>query len=103
MQVSLGVNQCILGRPANEPAQIAKVLPMKALVLYQRDDCALCDEALIVLMQAGCSEPESQFIDDDPALEARYGQRVPVLAQRGRETELDWPFDAAAVKRFACG
>lgn len=70
---------------------------MTGLVLYQRDDCHLCDQALEVLAMARVPEPESVFIDDDLALEARYGVRVPVLRDaRGRE--LDWPFDAAGVR-----
>ncbi|MFC6839408.1 glutaredoxin family protein [Xanthomonas theicola] len=66
------------------------------LTLYQRDDCRLCDQALLVLAQARVGDLESVFIDADPALEARYGARVPVLRDAaGRE--LDWPFDAATV------
>ena len=41
----------------------------------------------------------SVFIDGDAELEARYGERVPVLrAEDGRE--LGWPFDAAAARAF---
>ena len=66
------------------------------LILYQRDDCHLCDLALAVLAQARAPEFESVFIDDDAALEAAYGARVPVLRDAdGRE--LEWPFDAAAL------
>ncbi|KPN21479.1 glutaredoxin [Xanthomonas sp. Mitacek01] len=66
-------------------------------ILYQRDDCHLCDLALAVLAAAGAPDFESVFIDDDAALEARYGSRVPVLQDvDGRE--LDWPFDAEAVR-----
>ena len=49
------------------------------LILYQRDDCHLCDLALGVLAGARAPEFDSVFIDDDEALEARYGERVPVL------------------------
>ncbi len=67
------------------------------LILYQRDDCHLCDLALDVLAAAGVPDFESVFIDDDVALEARYGSRVPVLrANNGRE--LDWPFDVEVVR-----
>ena len=38
-------------------------------------------------------------IDGDAALAARYGPRVPVL-RRDDGAELDWPFDADAVRRF---
>ena len=43
---------------------------------------------------------ESVFIDDDEALEARYGLRVPVLRDAGRDIELDWPFDVETLHDF---
>lgn len=70
------------------------------LALYQRDDCHLCDAALDVLAQAGVPDFESVWIDGDPALEARYGERVPVLRDEARGRELGWPFDVAAVRGF---
>lgn len=70
------------------------------LVLYQRDDCHLCDLALDELAAARVPEFDSVFIDADPALEARYGVRVPVLRDRERDAELDWPFDRGAVRRW---
>lgn len=69
------------------------------LVLYQRDDCHLCDLALEVLAAVRAPDFESVFIDDVPALEARYGARVPVLRQ-GDGRELDWPFDAGRLSAF---
>ncbi len=71
---------------------------MSALILYQRDECHLCDLALAVLAEARVPDFDSVFIDDDPQLEARYGIRVPVLRDGARQIELDWPFDAAAVR-----
>ena len=70
------------------------------LVLFQRDHCPLCDAALDVLAQAHAPEFDSVWIDGDPSLEALYGDRVPVLRDTGRDTELAWPFDAAAVREF---
>ncbi|PPT72538.1 hypothetical protein XarbCFBP8152_20975, partial [Xanthomonas arboricola] len=57
-----------------------------ALVLYQRDDCHLCDQAVEVLAQARAGEFSSVFIDGDAALESAYGERVPapVLPRPGR-------------------
>lgn len=66
--------------------------------LFQRDDCMLCDQALAVLAAAGVPDFDSVWIDDDTALEARYGVRVPVLRDAESGRELDWPFDAAAVR-----
>jgi len=40
------------------------------------------------------------FVDDDAQLEARYGERVPVLRDEDSGEEIGWPFDAAAVTRF---
>ncbi|QDI02820.1 MULTISPECIES: glutaredoxin family protein [Xanthomonas translucens group] len=67
-----------------------------SLTLYQRDDCQLCDQALLVLAQARVGDLESVFIDGDAVLEARYGERVPVLRDAG-ERELGWPFDVRRV------
>ena len=67
------------------------------LILYQRDDCHLCDLALEVLAQARMPDFDSVFVDDDADLEARYGDRVPVLREQESARELNWPFDAPAV------
>jgi len=72
---------------------------MSGWVLYQRDDCHLCDLALEVLAQARVPEFDSVFIDDDAQLEARYGTRVPVFGD-GTGRELDWPFDAATLQQW---
>ena len=69
-----------------------------ALILFQRDYCHLCDQALDVMAEARAPDFDSVFIEDDPALELRYGLRVPVLRDDARDIELDWPFDAAAVR-----
>lgn len=67
-------------------------------ILYQRDDCHLCDLALAVLAVAGVPDFDSVFIDGDADLETRYGYRVPVW--RVGERELDWPFTADAVSQW---
>jgi len=71
---------------------------MVRLTLFQRDDCHLCDMALEVMALARAPDFRSLWVDDDPALEARYGTRVPVLRDEDSGRELDWPFDAAAVE-----
>jgi hypothetical protein len=77
-------------------AQHFSTIWSRMFILYQRDDCHLCDQALAVLAQARVRALESVFIDDDADLEAQYGVRVPVLRDaKGRE--LDWPFDAARL------
>ena len=76
---------------------------MSQLILYQRDYCHLCDMALEVMAQAQAPEFESQWVDDSAELEARYGTRVPVLRDVRDGRELDWPFDAVAVRAFLAG
>lgn len=68
------------------------------LILFQRDDCQLCDLAMAILAQANAPDFETVFIDDDEALEARYGIRVPVLRDDASGVELDWPFDADRLR-----
>lgn len=73
------------------------------LTLFQRDDCPLCDEAYEVLAAAGAADFDPVWIDGDLGLEALYGARVPVLRREDSGAELDWPFDAAAARRFLAG
>ncbi|HEY8586453.1 MAG TPA: glutaredoxin family protein [Rhodanobacter sp.] len=73
---------------------------MPHLILYQRDYCHLCDLALAVLAEARAPDFDSSWVDDSVELERRYGTRVPVLRDERDGRELDWPFDAAAVRAF---
>ncbi|HXE66883.1 MAG TPA: glutaredoxin family protein [Rhodanobacteraceae bacterium] len=73
------------------------------LTLFQRDDCKLCDEAVALLAQARVPDFESAWIDGDAELEARYGERVPVLRDDASGRELGWPFDMAALRAFMSG
>lgn len=79
------------------------VPPVPRFVLYQRDDCHLCDLALAVLAEARLSTFESVFIDEVPGLEARFGARVPVLREDVSGTELDWPFEVSVVAALHAG
>lgn len=76
---------------------------MTSLVLYQRDDCHLCDLALEVLAQARVPDFDSVFIDGDEALEARYGERVPVLRDETTGKELAWPFGLEQLGDWMAG
>jgi len=85
-------------RPLPNPA--FPELPHVRLILFQRDDCHLCDLAVGLLAQVRAPDFDSVFIDDDEALEARYGERVPVLRDVDGGRELDWPFDAEGLKTW---
>ena len=87
-------------QPRPAPQQLLVRDAPLPLILYQRDDCHLCDLALEVLAAARVPEFESVFIDDDAALEAEYGARVPVLRDTARGVELDWPFGIETLKRW---
>lgn len=59
------------------------------VVLYTRPGCHLCEEARREMLAAGCAEQYELAevnINDDPALAARYGWDIPVIAIDGRET-----------------
>jgi hypothetical protein len=88
--------------PDRNPLPLAQATrgdpPADGLRLYLRDDCGLCDQALAVLAAARAPLPWWVVIDGDPVLEARYGQRIPVLALGDRE--LDWPFDSDTLRAW---
>lgn len=73
------------------------------LILYQRDDCKLCDEAVALLARARAPEFGSVWIDGEAGLEARYGERVPVLCDEDSGRELGWPFDSDSLRAFLQG
>jgi glutaredoxin len=72
------------------------------LILYSRPGCHLCERAQAMLTplcrELGVALAVSN-VEDDPRLEAAYGERIPVLVQDGVEL-LVWPFDRAQA-RFA--
>ena len=75
------------------------------VVLYARRGCAPCDRALDALRRL---RREADFalrvvdVDGDPALAARYGEAVPVVAVAGAEVSAG-RFDRAAVRRAIFG
>ncbi len=71
------------------------------LILLSTDHCALCDEALGLLLSmpelAGVSLRVVDVAEEEELMET-YGQRLPVLCCAGRE--LAWPFAATDVLRW---
>lgn len=73
-----------------------------ALTLYSRAWCHLCDDMLTGLqsLQSGLSlELTVIDVDSDPALEQRFGDRVPVLMHGEREL-CHYHLDSAAVTDY---
>ena len=71
------------------------------VVLYGREGCSPCAHARDALRRLGrefAFELREQDVDEDPALVARYGDRVPVVAVEGHEVS-EGRIDSAAVRR----
>ena len=72
------------------------------LVVLSRDYCHLCGEMVEALQALQRSIPfsiEVLDVDDDPRLEARYGERVPVLLA-GDEELCHYRLDPVAVNAW---
>jgi glutaredoxin len=74
---------------------------MHLVELYTRPGCHLCDVAKEVLDRVRQSTPfelEVININSDPALEAAYGQEIPVVLVDGKKVA-KFRIDEAALKR----
>jgi glutaredoxin len=72
------------------------------VVLYTREGCHLCQDALAVLRQCAKAYPlqiEEIDVDQDPHLAAEYGEKVPVIAIDGRPRLWGRP-NAALLRRL---
>ena len=61
---------------------------MRAVTIYSRPGCHLCDEMKAVVQKVAQSVPlvvEEIDITSDAELEARYGLEIPVLMINGRK------------------
>jgi glutaredoxin-related protein len=67
--------------------------------LYGNPFCHLCAEAEAILHRAGIAATRIDITENQDLFE-KYSLRIPVLQRIDNDTELDWPFDAAAVSRF---
>jgi hypothetical protein len=72
------------------------------LTVYGRAYCHLCDDMIagLRIMQGGHSfELDVINVDSDPALEQRFGDKVPVLAADGDEL-CHYHLDVAKVNEY---
>ncbi|HQR51224.1 MAG TPA: glutaredoxin family protein [Methylophilaceae bacterium] len=69
------------------------------LNLYGTENCHLCEDAQLVLREAGLSWRDVEISEDD-ALLARYGTKIPVLLRPDSGDELCWPFGVQEVQDF---
>jgi hypothetical protein len=73
-----------------------------ALILYSRPDCHLCEAMaadLEPLLRAKGAQVELVDVDSSPALERRYGLRIPVLVAGDIELS-GYPLDRERVARY---
>lgn len=75
----------------------------ESVTLLGTSACHLCDEAeamLVATLNPEFFEINKLDIADDDVLVERYGVRIPVLRRDADESELNWPFDVAALIQF---
>lgn len=71
------------------------------ITLYTGTGCHLCEQARIILDEVvGAGAYTVVNITGDPALQASYGTRIPVV-KNARGKEKGWPFSAGQIKRLA--
>ena len=70
------------------------------VTLYSRPGCHLCDEARAVL-DAVCADLGESYtevsIDEDPELQRRFGEEIPVTFVDGRQHDY-WRVDEARLR-----
>ena len=79
---------------------------MPTLTLYTKPDCSLCDEALSALERVRERVPFALEVVDigaDPALSARYGERIPVVLVDGAQAYEYVVDEAELQRRLAAG
>ena len=71
------------------------------VLLYSKPGCHLCDEAREVIVRV-CAELGETFdernILDDPELQRRYGEQIPVTIVDGRQHDV-WQVDEARLRQ----
>ena len=74
---------------------------MRTLTLLTTEHCALCEQALDLLLRmpllAGWELQVVDIVDDDDLI-ARYGERIPVI--RCEDREIASPITEAALNEF---
>ncbi len=75
---------------------------MTEVVLYGKPGCHLCDDARAVVEAVRARRPfalKEVDVTLDPALHARYGERIPVIAVAGEEV-FEYFVDAAELEHL---
>ena len=79
--------------------------PAPRVTLYSRPGCHLCDDARAVIA-ATCADLGEDYveisIDDDPALQRRFAEEIPVTFVDGRQHDF-WRVDPVRLRRALAG
>jgi len=73
---------------------------MSRVILYSKPGCHLCDDARVVIERVCADLGESYeevSILDDPALQERYGEEIPVTFVDGRQHDF-WRVDESRLR-----
>jgi glutaredoxin len=75
------------------------------VTLYSRPGCHLCDDARSVIVRV-CADLGEEYvevsIDDDPELQHRFGEEIPVTFVDGRQHDF-WRVDEARLRAALTG
>ena len=70
------------------------------VTFYSRPGCHLCDDARVVVEQV-CAELGESYVEvsivDDPELQRRFGEEIPVTFVDGRQHDF-WRVDPARLR-----
>lgn len=70
------------------------------VTLYSRPGCHLCEIARAVIAEV-CADLGEEYdeisIDDDPALQSRFGEEIPVIFVDGRQHDF-WRVDESRLR-----
>ena len=75
------------------------------VTLYSRPGCHLCDDARVVIERV-CTDLGEAYaevsVDDDPALQDRFGEEIPVTFVDGRQHDF-WRVDESRLRAALAG
>ena len=72
---------------------------MTEFILYGTEGCHLCEDAELILHEAGI-QFQSQDIMSNEAWQEKFGLLIPVLWHTASQRQLNWPFDNQQVQSF---
>jgi hypothetical protein len=77
-------------------------MPNCPVILYTGPGCKLCNDAELLLFQAGLSHSQFKKMEVTSSLDLkkRYGLKIPVLQRQDSGLELFWPFEIEELVNF---